>query len=84
MKHHLLFEAPVASLLTAKVHVFSYSVFFTVPGAGDEESACPGDTPVQIQQKRKAFMSETGQEPDRFLDRIIFASTFNDITIWDS
>ena len=34
-------------------------------------------------QKLKAFMSETGHEPESYLDRIIFAGMFTDITNWE-
>ena len=42
------------------------------------------DTSVQLLQKVKAFMSETGHEPESFRDTIIFASMFSDITNWAS
>ena len=45
---------------------------------------CPDDTSLQIIQKLNAFMSETGQQPESFRDRIIFASMFNDNTCWES
>ena len=41
---------------------------------------CPGDTSVQILQKFKALMSETGREGVG----IIFASMLRDITNWES
>ena len=45
---------------------------------------CIGDTSVQILQHLKAFMTKTGNEHDSFLDKIIFASMFNDCTNWES
>ena len=42
-----------------------------------EWHVCLGDTSVQIYQKLKAFMTETGHEPKSFPDRIMF---INDVT----
>ena len=39
-KIHLLLEESIGSMLTATGHVFSESVFSTVPGAGDEKKCC--------------------------------------------
>ena len=44
----------------------------------------PSETSVQTVQKLRAFMSGTWRGPEIFLDRIIFASMFNDITDWES
>ena len=43
---------------------------------------CLGDSSVQQLQKLQLFMSETGQAPWSFPDRIIFASMFNN-TNWE-
>ena len=39
-KIHLLLEESIGGMLTATAHVFSESVFCTVPGAGDEKKCC--------------------------------------------
>ena len=49
-----------------------------------EWHVCHGDTFVHKLQKLTAFMSETGHQPESFLDRIIFASMFDDVTNWES
>ena len=50
------------------------------PSVEIEWHLCPGETSVHILPNIKALMSETRHKPAHFLDRIIFASVFNDIT----
>ena len=115
-KSAFLFEELMGSMLAARVHVLSDSVFCTGPCALDASSASESwrkeeavlvkvltartATTVHVSQlsctcalathqcktlqKRKAFMSETGRDPETVLDRIIFAIIFNDITCFAS